>query len=63
MIPMPKSLCACGALFESYKELRVHIAMATDRWPMLRCTPDHHDPRNEEDLAALRWVAAMEQPR
>ena len=50
------SICACGQLFDNPKELRVHIALKTDRWPMVRCSATHHDPANDTDIASLRWL-------
>lgn len=55
--------CICGEKFQNYKELRVHIALATDRWPISRCCSSHHDPENPADLAALRWQHLVEETR
>lgn len=55
---MSKLKCTCGMLFENSKELRVHIALRAERWPIERCTRTHHDPKNGEDLKFLRWIAA-----
>lgn len=57
---MRKSYCSCGLEFDNYKECRVHIALLTERWPIERCSRSHHDPRNEEDLKALRWLEATQ---
>lgn len=48
--------CACGATFPNVKELRVHIALETERWPLQPCSPEHHDPHNPQDLRLLRWL-------
>jgi len=48
-------ICACGQVFPNRKELRVHIALATDRWPVERCSNTHHDPSDEIDQHNLRW--------
>lgn len=62
MCSLPRSHCACGASFENYKELRVHIALETERWPLARCSRAHHDPVNDQDLAHLRWASITEAP-
>jgi hypothetical protein len=54
---MPDPKCACGLAFANAKELRVHIALETERWPVHRCCPEHHDPHNPGDVRALRWLA------
>lgn len=51
--------CACGASFPNVKELRVHIALETEHWPVHRCCPEHHDPQNLGDTRALRWLALV----
>ena len=54
--------CACGQVFDHIKDLRFHIAVETDRWPVERCTRAHHDPLNIQDLAALAWRRESRHP-
>jgi hypothetical protein len=54
---MPSHTCSCGSSFPNGKELRVHIALETERWPFHRCSPEHHDPDSSQDALALRWLA------
>jgi hypothetical protein len=42
-------MCACGERFANAKELRVHIALLTTRWPAQRCSIEHYSPGNEAD--------------
>jgi hypothetical protein len=56
----PEHTCSCGRSFANAKDLRVHIAEATDRWPIHRCSPEHHDPHSLGDTRALRWLALVE---
>ena len=54
--------CACGEVFDHVKDLRVHIALATDRWPIERCSALHNDPNNPDDLKALAWQRRAYRP-
>ena len=60
---MTPHTCACGIAFGNPKELRVHIALKTERWPMVRCSTDHHDPTNDTDIASLRWLTQVDSIR
>jgi hypothetical protein len=64
MTSPPRSLyvCACGRPHENRKELRVHIALETDRWPIDRCSPEHHDPADVDDARNLTWQAMWAHP-
>lgn len=44
--------CACGVRMTP-KQLRVHIALCTEHWPLIRCTEEHHDPLNLLDKGYL----------
>lgn len=53
--------CNCGEAFSNASELRLHIALETKGFPMKRCSRRHHDPSNEGDITALRWLCTSGQ--
>ena len=55
--------CACGQAFAHQKDLRVHIALAIERWPVARCTLDHYDENDPADKAFLRWLEVADANR
>lgn len=52
--------CSCGVVRRNERELREHIALLTPRWPAQRCTQEHYDPQNEQDVAY--WTAGKDIP-
>jgi hypothetical protein len=57
----PLIRCACGMEFPDVKAQRYHIAVVTDRWPVDRCSIEHHDPNNKKDIEYLRlWAIRKE---
>jgi hypothetical protein len=57
----PLIRCVCGQEFPNRKSQRYHIAVVTDRWPIDRCSPEHHDPDSYEDLRFLGWRKIREE--
>lgn len=45
-----KYFCQCGAKYMLKLEIRQHIAIQTLDWPHVRCTSEHHDINNNDDV-------------
>ena len=45
--------CKCGVTCLNQSELRWHIALATNRWPVVRCDEVHNDPTDMVDQLYL----------
>lgn len=53
---MATNICKCGDEFENKQQLRIHIALLTPRWPAQRCTNDHYNPL---DINDVRYVNVL----